>query len=138
MYEPRLIGFLCNWCTSSAADLAGTTRLRYPANFISIRVMCSGSVDPVYIIRAYLDGADGVLVGGCHPGDCHYIDGNYKARRRIALIKNIFRTLGLEEERIWLKWIGADESKKFAETIAEMTEEMRKLGPNQVKSQWEV
>ncbi len=138
MFEPKLIGFLCNWCTSSAADLAGTTRLKYPSNLSAIRVMCSGSVDPSYVIRAYLEGADGVLIGGCHPGDCHYINGNYKARRRMALVKNIFRTLRLEEERIWLKWIGADESKKFAETVANMTEEMRKRGPNPIKQHWEV
>jgi F420-non-reducing hydrogenase iron-sulfur subunit len=98
--------------------------------------MCSGSVDSVYILRALLDGADGVFVGGCHPGDCHYIDGNYKARRRMVLLKNILETLGLEPERIWIRWISASEGQKFAETMKEMTENIRKLGPNPISKHW--
>ncbi|MFC1916905.1 hydrogenase iron-sulfur subunit, partial [Chloroflexota bacterium] len=99
-FEPKIIGYFCNWCTAAAADLAGTTRSQYPANLHPIRVMCSGTVDPVYIIKALLSGADSVLVGGCHPGDCHYVSGNYKARRRIAMLKSIFKSLGLGDEQI--------------------------------------
>ena len=98
--------------------------------------MCSGSVDNTYIVRAPANGADGVLIAGCHPGDCHYVSGNYKARRRIALLKNILTTLGLENDRVWLRWIGADEGKKFADTVKEMTEEMKKLGPNPMAKNW--
>ena len=137
-FEPKIVGFLCKWCTSAAADLAGTSRMQYPPNIRIIRMMCSGSVDMVYITRALLEGADAVFVGGCHPGDCHYISGNYKARRKMALLKNIFETLGLEDERIWMKWISASEGKKFADTIEEMTEEIKKLGPNPTKTSWSV
>lgn len=129
-FEPKIIGFLCKWCTSSAADLAGTTRIQYPPNITLIRLMCSGSVDNTYVIKALLEGADGVLIGGCHPGDCHYISGNYRARRRIVMLKDILKNLGFEDHRIWLKWIGANEGKKFADTVTEMTEELKKMGPN--------
>ena len=135
-FEPKIVGFLCKWCSSSAADLAGTTRIQYPTNIRIIRMMCSGSVDNTFVIRALLDGADGVLLAGCHPGDCHYVSGNYKARRRITLLKSILDTLGLENERVWLRWIGADEGQKFADTVAEMTEEMKKLGPNPMAADW--
>jgi len=106
-FEPRIIAFVCNWCTYAAADLAGTSRIQYPPNVRIIRLMCSGTVDPVYIMKSILDGADGVLIGGCHPGDCHYQTGNYKARRRIAILTTILRSLGVPEERIWLRWISA-------------------------------
>ena len=132
-FEPIIVGFFCNWCTSSAADLAGTSRMKYPPNIRPIRVMCSGSVDPVYILRALLEGADGVLIGGCHPGDCHYINGNLKARRRVAVIKTILKTLGLDERRIRLEWISASEGKKFVDVVKDFTEEIRKLGPNPMK-----
>ncbi len=99
-------------------------------------MMCSGSVDNSYVIRALLDGADGVLIAGCHPGDCHYVSGNYKARRRVTLLKSILDTLGLENERVWLRWIGADEGRKFANIVAEMTAEMKKLGPNPMAKNW--
>lgn len=135
-FEPRMIGFVCNWCTGAAADLAGTTRSQYPPNLHPIRVMCSGTVDPVYIIKALLSGADSVLVGGCHPGDCHYVSGNYKARRRIAMLKAIFKVLGLEDERIWVRWISASEGPEFAQTIRDMTEETKKLGPNPMSGNW--
>jgi F420-non-reducing hydrogenase iron-sulfur subunit len=135
-FEPKIVGFLCKWCSSTAADLAGTSRIEYPPNIRIIRLMCSGSVDSVYIIKALMEGADGVLVAGCHPGDCHYLEGNYKARRRIALLKDILDTLGLETERIKITWIGADEGRKFAETIEDMTKEMRELGPNPFKNYW--
>lgn len=131
-FEPKIIGFLCKWCASSAADLAGTTRIQYPPNITIIRMMCSGSVDNVYVIKALLGGADGVLIGGCHPGDCHYISGNYRARRRIAMLKEILKNLGFDEERIWLRWIGANEGKKFADTVTEMTEKLKKKGPNPI------
>lgn len=137
-FEPKIVGFLCRWCTSAAADLAGTSRMQYPPNIRIIRMMCSGSVDMAYVTRALLEGADAVFIGGCHPGDCHYISGNYKARRRMALLKNIFETLGLDKDRIWMKWISASEGKKFADTMSEMTEEIKKLGPNPTKTSWSV
>ena len=132
-FEPVIVGFFCNWCTSSAADLAGTSRMKYPPNIRPIRVMCSGSVDPVYILRALLEGADGVLIGGCHPGDCHYINGNLKARRRVAVIKTILKTLGLDERRVRLEWISASEGKKFVDVVKDFTEEIKKLGPKKKK-----
>ncbi|MCP4713821.1 MAG: hydrogenase iron-sulfur subunit [Deltaproteobacteria bacterium] len=135
-FEPVLIGFFCNWCTSTAADLAGTTRLQYPPNIRPIRSMCSGSVDPVYILRALLTGADGIIIGGCNSGDCHYVSGNYKARRRIAALKSTLDTLGLEPERIWLRWISAAEGKKFADTMQEFTDTIRKLGPSPYRDAW--
>ena len=135
-FEPKIVGFLCNWCSYAGADLAGTSRIQYPPNVRIIRVMCSGSVDSMYILRALLEGADGVFVGGCHPGDCHYIDGNYKARRRMVLLENILGTLGLEKERVWLRWISASEGQKFADTMKEMTEAVRKLGPNPIAKHW--
>lgn len=136
MFEPKIVGFLCNWCSYAGADLAGTSRIQYPPNVRIIRVMCSGSVDSMYILRALLEGADGVFVGGCHPGDCHYIDGNYKARRRMVLLENILETLGLGKERVWLRWISASEGQKFADTMKDMTEAIRKLGPNPIGKHW--
>ena len=104
-FEPKIVGFLCNWCSYAGADLAGTSRIQYPPNIRIIRVMCSGAVDTVYVLRALLEGADAVLIAGCHPGDCHYVDGNFKARRKVVLLKSILGTLGLEEDRIWVRWI---------------------------------
>ncbi len=135
-FEPKIVGFLCNWCSYAGADLAGTSRMQYPPNIRSIRVMCSGSVDSAYILRALLAGADGVLVGGCHPGDCHYVNGNYKARRRITILKEIMKTLGLEDERVRIRWISASEGKRYADTVSRMTSDMRKLGPNPVARLW--
>jgi F420-non-reducing hydrogenase iron-sulfur subunit len=137
-FEPKIVGFLCKWCSSSAADLAGTSRIQYPPNIRIIRLMCSGSVDSVYLVKALMEGADGVLVAGCHPGDCHYMEGNYKARRRVALLNDIMNTLGLESERVWIRWIGADEGRKFAKTVDEMTEELKKMGPNPMQKYWNV
>ena len=131
-FEPRLIGFVCKWCTGTAADLAGTSRIQYPANISLVRLMCSGSVDPVYVLRALLEGADGVLIGGCLPGDCHYVSGNYKARRRFKILKTVLSSLDLEPERVWPRWISAAEGKKFAEMVGEMTKEIRSSGPNPV------
>ena len=135
-FEPKIVGFFCNWCTSAAADLAGTSRMHYPANVRPIRVMCSGSVDPSYIIQALLTGADGVMIGGCHPGDCHYISGNYKARRRITIMRSILKTLDIEPDRLYLEWISASESKKFVDTITEFTETIRNLGQNPMNKKW--
>jgi len=137
-FEPKVVGFLCNWCTYAGADLAGTSRIQYPPNIRAIRVMCSGSVDSVYINRALFEGADAVLIGGCHPGDCHYINGNYKERRRIVLLKNILGTLGLEKDRVWLRWISASEGQKFADTVTQIVEDARKLGPNPMAKKWNV
>ena len=137
-FEPRIIAFLCNWCTYTAADLAGTSRIQYPANVRVIRLMCSGALDPVYVSKALLEGADGVLIGGCHPGDCHYQSGNYKARRRIAILQTILRQLGFDPERVWLRWISASEGQRFAETIREMVDALREKGPNPLRELWAI
>jgi F420-non-reducing hydrogenase iron-sulfur subunit len=137
-FEPKIIGFLCNWCSYTGADLAGVSRLQYPPNFIPIRVMCSGAVDPVYVIKALLEGADAVLVAGCHPGDCHYLSGNFKARRRIVILKKLMEDIGLEENRVRLEWISASEGQKFADTVNEMVKETKKMGPNPFKKEWDI
>ncbi len=132
-FEPRIIGFFCNWCTYAGADLAGTSRIQYPPNIRIIRLMCSGALDPVYVIKALLEGADGILIGGCHPGDCHYQSGNYKARRRVAILQSILKQMGFEPERVWLRWISASEGRYFADTVAEMVDKLKELGPNPLK-----
>jgi F420-non-reducing hydrogenase iron-sulfur subunit len=129
--EPRIIAFLCNWCTYTGADLAGTSRLQYPPNVRIIRLMCSGAVDPVYVLKPLLDGADGVLIGGCHPGDCHYQSGNYKARRRFAVLRDTLDELGFDQDRVWLRWISASEGAQFAETIRDMTTMLKAKGTNE-------
>ena len=134
-FEPQLIAFACNWCSYAAADLGGTSRIHYPANVRIIRVMCSGMMDPIYILRAFEQGADGVLVTGCKPGDCHYISGNLRAEERIAKLKQIVHILGLEEERLKLKWISTSEGVIFAKTIAETVDELKKLGPSPLKKE---
>lgn len=128
-FEPRIVGFLCNWCAYAGADLAGTSRLHYPTNVDIIRVMCSGRVDPIFVLKAFQMGADGVLVCGCHPGDCHYAEGNYKTARRIPLLKKMLSQLGIEDERVRLVWVSASEGDHFAALVNEMTEQIRKLGP---------
>ncbi len=133
-FEPNIVGFLCNWCSYAGADLAGTSRLKYPANIKTIRVMCSGRVDPVFILKALREGADGVLIAGCHPGDCHYRNGNYKANRRIKLLKKLLVDLGLESERVRFEYISASEGKEYADLINEFTDEIKKLGPNPLKN----
>jgi len=132
-FEPRIIGFFCNWCTYAGADLAGTSRIQYPPNVRVIRLMCSGALDPVYVIKVLLEGADGVLIGGCHPGDCHYQSGNYKARRRVAILQSILKQMGFEPERVWLRWISASEGRYFADTVTEMVAKLKELGPNPLK-----
>ncbi|MDD3677928.1 MAG: hydrogenase iron-sulfur subunit [Dehalococcoidales bacterium] len=128
-FEPTILGILCNWCSYSGADLAGTSRKKYPANIRIIRVMCSGRVDPVFILKALQSGADGVLVLGCHPGDCHYTSGNYKAMRRMEMLKKLAEQMGIEDDRIRLDWVAASEGDRFAEIIKDMTEKVKKLGP---------
>jgi len=132
-FEPNIVGFLCNWCSYAGADLAGTSRLKYPANIKTIRVMCTGRIDPVYVLEALKKGADGVLIAACHPGDCHYQSGNYKANRRIKLLKKMVEELGIESERIRFEYVSASEGKKFSDLVIEMTEKIRKLGPNPIK-----
>ncbi len=134
-YEPTIIAFVCNWCTYTAADLAGTSRLSYPHNVRLIRMMCTGMVDPKYVIKALLEGADAVLISGCHPGDCHYINGNLKARRRVKLLKEILPRFGFDDSRVRLTWIGASEGNEFARTIREMVTEVRALGPSEARRQ---
>jgi F420-non-reducing hydrogenase iron-sulfur subunit len=129
-YEPRIIAFLCNWCTYTGADLAGTSRIQYPPNIRIIRLMCSGGLDPVYVAKALLEGADGVLIGGCHPGDCHYQSGNYKARRRVAILQSILDQMGFDSDRIWLRWISASEGQYFADTVSDMVAALKEKGPN--------
>ncbi len=128
-FEPKIVGFLCNWCSYAGADLAGVSRLQYPSNMRIIRVMCSGSVDPEHILEAFRQGADGVFIGGCHPGDCHYISGNYKTRRRVALIKHLISQLGIEPERLKMEWVSAAEGQRFAQVVTEFTDELKQLGP---------
>ena len=137
-FEPKIIGFLCNWCSYTGADLAGVSRLQYPPNFIPIRVMCTGAVDPVYVIKALLEGADAVLIAGCHPGDCHYLSGNYKARRRVSILKKLMEDIGLEERRVRLECISASEGQKFADTVNEMVKETKEMGPNPFKKEWDL
>jgi len=132
-FEPRIVGFLCNWCAYTGADLAGTSRIQYPPNIRVIRLMCTGALDPIYVLRAFLEGADGVLIAGCHPGDCHYQNGNYKARRRVAILKQVLKELGLDEDRVWLRWISASEGQRFADTVKEMVEYLREKGPSPLK-----
>jgi len=130
-FEPNIIGFLCNWCSYAGADLAGTSRIQYPPNLKVIRVMCSGLVNPIFVTNALQQGADGVLIGGCHPGDCHYERGNYLARRRMAVLKKLLEYIGIDSRRVRMTWVSASEGKKFAEVVQEVTDDIRKLGPMQ-------
>jgi F420-non-reducing hydrogenase iron-sulfur subunit len=132
-FEPRIIAFLCNWCTYTGADLAGTSRLQYPSNVRIIRLMCTGGLDPVYVLKSVVEGADGVLIGGCHPGDCHYHSGNYKARRRFAILQSTLDMMGFEPDRVWLRWISASEGQYFADTVAEMVKFLMVKGPSPLK-----
>ena len=127
-FEPNVVAFLCKWCSSAGSDLAGVSRMEYPPNVVPITVMCSGSVAPQYIFSAFNKGADGVLVSGCHPGDCHYIKGNFYARRRIALVRKLLEFVGLEQERFQMSWVSAAEGKKYTEVIKNFVEQIRPLG----------
>jgi len=128
-FEPEIVGFLCRWCSYTGADLAGTSRMQYPANLAAIRVMCSGRVDPTFVVKALRDGADGVLIAGCHPGDCHYSEGNYKAMRRYPMLLNLLDQFGIDRCRVRLEWISASEGERFAEVVTEFTEQLKALGP---------
>ncbi len=135
-WEPRIVAFFCNWCTYTAADLAGVSRLKHAPNIRIIRVMCSGRIDPQFVLAAFARGADGVLVGGCHPGDCHYMEGNYKALRRIRLLQRVLRDLGIEPERFRLEWISASEGEKVRSVVNDMVEKVRRLGPLALPERW--
>ena len=134
-FEPRIVAFLCNWCSYAGADLAGVSRLQMPPTFRVIRVMCSSRVDPMFVVKAFLQGADGVIIAGCLPGDCHYLKGNYYARRRFAVLNKTFETLGLEPERLRLSWVSASDGPRYAEVVKEFTEEIRKLGPSPARTE---
>lgn len=128
-FEPTIIVFACNWCTYAGADLAGVSRLKYPSNIRIFRVMCTGWVDPAIVMKAFLNGAEGVMVAGCHPGECHYLEGNLRAKKRIDKMVEALKILGFDIDRFRLEWISASEGKKFAQTMTEFTEQIRNLGP---------
>jgi len=129
-WDPKIVAFLCNWCSYAGADLAGVSRIQYPPNVRIIRVPCSGRINPAFLLRALQNGADGVLVSGCHPGDCHYISGNLVARRKFALLKDLLQYVGLEPERVQFSWVSASEGGRFAAIVEKVVEQVRALGPN--------
>ena len=131
-WEPRLLGFLCRWCSYAGADLAGTSRKKYPANIRIIKVPCSGRVDPLFILKALRMGFDGVLVSGCHPGDCHYQTGNYRSRRRTAITKKFLEYMGIEPERVQASWVSASEGEKWAGVVTAVTKDLKQVGPNEL------
>ena len=128
-FEPRIVAFFCNWCTYTASDLAGTSRLQYAPNVRVIRIMCSGRLDPQFVLQALREGADGVLIGGCHPGDCHYLEGNYKCMKRFELLQRMLGQFGIEPARFRLEWISASEGDRLRDSVNEMVKEVRALGP---------
>lgn len=128
-FEPKILGVLCKWCSYAGADLAGTSRKKYAPNVRVVRVNCTGRVEPTFVLKAFEKGADGVLIAGCHPGDCHYLEGNYKALRRFHLLKKMLVQMGIDAGRVRLEWISASEGERFASVVDEMTEQVRKLGP---------
>ena len=128
-YQPRIVGFLCNWCSYAGADLAGTSRVTYPGNIRIIRVPCSARVDPLFIVKAFQAGADGVLVAGCHPGDCHYSEGNYHTRRRLALLRPFLDYVGVEKERLRLEWVSASEGRRWSQVVTDFTRQLSEMGP---------
>ena len=130
-FEPKIIGFLCNWCSYAGADLAGVSRFQYPANIRIIRIPCSGRVNHLFIMRALYDGADGVLISGCHPGDCHYQTGNYYARRRLEIFKNLLYLTGIPQNRLKLAWVSASEGAQFSKLVTEITDDVKELGENE-------
>jgi F420-non-reducing hydrogenase iron-sulfur subunit len=135
-FEPRLIGFLCRWCSYNGADLAGTARLKYPPNMVPIKTNCSGRVEPTHIMKAFADGADGVIIAGCHPGDCHYIEQNYKTIRRFSMLRYFLEQMGIEKERLRLVWASAAEGQILADSIDQITAEIRALGPLNWPGNW--
>lgn len=134
-FEPNIVAFLCNWCAYAGADLAGTSRLIYPANVKPIRVMCSGRVDPVFVLEALKKGADGVLIAGCYPGDCHYQSGNYKANRRVILLKELLQQLNIDPRRVRFEYVSASEGQKFANVVKKFVEEIKEIGPNPLRGE---
>ena len=130
-YQPKIVGFLCNWCSYAGADLAGTSRICYPSNIRIIRVPCSGRVDPLLIVKSFQQGADGVLIAGCHPGDCHYSEGNYYARRRLALLHTLLEYIGIEKERFQIQWVSASEGKRWANVVSSFTDNLARMGPKE-------
>lgn len=132
-FNPKIMAFLCKWCSYTGADLAGTSRMEYKPNVRAIRVMCSGRIEPTFVLKAFREGADGVLICGCHPGDCHYQEGNYKCLRRFQLLKKYIRQMGIESERLKLEWISASEGKQYAELVNSFTQTIQELGPCRVK-----
>ncbi|HDS45426.1 MAG TPA: hydrogenase iron-sulfur subunit [Methanomicrobia archaeon] len=133
-FEPKIVGFTCNWCTYAGADLAGTSRKKYPPNIRIVRMMCTARLDPVFLVKALLNGADGVFIGGCHPGECHYIKGNFYSRRRVAAMRTILKQFGMDD-RVQLHWISASEGDKFATTMKQMAADIKQLGPNPMKDE---
>lgn len=131
-WEPKVVGFLCHWCSYAGADLTGSARLEYPHNIRIIRIPCSGRVDPMFILRALQNGLDGVLVSGCHPGDCHYQSGNFHARRKFAVMRRLLDYVGIDPERVQFSWVAASEGPKMAQVISEFVEGVRKIGPNRL------
>lgn len=127
--EPLIVGFLCNWCSYAGADLAGVLRTQYPPNLKIIRVMCSGRLNPLFVLKSFQGGADGVLVAGCHPGDCHYSTGNMYSRRRMAVMRKLLDYIGIDRRRFRVEWVSASEGTRFATIVREMTEELREIGP---------
>jgi len=134
-FEPRILGFLCNWCSYAGADLAGVSRISYPTNIRIIRTMCSGRVDPLHVLEAFRQGIDGVLVTGCHPGDCHYITGNYACEKRVKFLRDVLAQVGIDPVRLHLEWVSASEGGKFAKVVKEFIEEVRKLGPSPLRKE---
>jgi len=134
-FEPKIVAFFCNWCTYMAADSAGVSRMKYAPNARVVRLMCSGRIDPQFVLDAFAKGADGVLIGGCHPGDCHYQEGNYKTLRRMTLLKRVLAEMGIEEERFRLEWISAAEADRLMSTMNEMVEKVRALGPLRLRTE---
>ena len=128
-FEPKILAFLCNWCSYAGADLAGTSRIQYPPNVRVVRVMCSGRVNPMFVVNALQQGVDGVIIGGCHPGECHYEQGNYLTRRRMTILKKILEYIGIDPRRVQMTWVSASEGGKFAQVIKNVTDDIKKLGP---------
>jgi coenzyme F420-reducing hydrogenase delta subunit len=133
-FTPTIVAFLCNWCSYAGADLAGTGRQQYPPSIRVVRVPCSGRINPIYILKALVDGADGVMVSGCHPGDCHYLAGNYYARRRFTVLKKLLTTAGINPDRVHFTWVSASEGARFAQVVTDVTDKVRELGESEYKS----
>ncbi len=133
-FEPNIVAFTCNWCSYGGADLAGISRIQYPPNAKVIRLMCSGRVDPIMVLEAFKNGADGVIISGCHIGDCHYVSGNYRTQIRYQALRSALQSIGMNPERLRLLWVSASEGEQWAKAIAEMTEQIKKLGPNPIKA----